>query len=83
MMVLSKRAVIGRILSSAHSKCDKLANGDPKSCQFVCRTDQGWPKPREGHGHGVPIVVKLDNDQITAKGNRSFDLELKGGTADA
>ena len=61
----------------------KGTNGGPKSCLCVYRTDRGWPKSREGYGHGVLIVVKPVNDRIMAKENRSFVSICEGGTADA
>lgn len=79
----SPRPIIGCTPSSARSKRDEGTNEGPKLCPYVYVYDRGWPKSREEYGHGVPIVVKLVNGQITAKGNRSFDLKQKGGTADA
>ena len=83
MANLSKQFSIGRILPTACNKHEKGAKWSLKSHHCVYSTDQGWPKSREGYGYGVLVVVKLVNGQITAKGDRSFYLGQKGGTADA
>ena len=76
-------ASIGYAFPPTCSKHDKVAKRGPKSCQCVCLVDRGWPKSREGYGHGAPIVVKPVNGRIMAKGGRLFYPNERGGTADA